>query len=80
MGTVSLGLNITMGPDDLKFAQKSKPNKRDLLQIQNPVENPPFNNWSVNQPSVPHDSGDAGTQDLGQRNYIIDGVNGFDFV
>jgi hypothetical protein len=33
MGSVSLGLNITMGPDDLKFAQKSKPNKRDLLQI-----------------------------------------------
>jgi len=20
----------------------------------NPVENPPFNNWSVNQPSPPH--------------------------
>lgn len=34
------------------------------VQLGNPVNNPPFNNWSVNQPSVPHDSGDAGTQDL----------------
>jgi hypothetical protein len=50
------------------------------LQLGNPVNNPPYNNWSVNQPSVPHDSGDAGTQDLGQRNLIIDGVNGYDFV
>jgi len=50
------------------------------LQLGNPVNNPPYNNWSVNQPSVPHDSGDAGHQDLGVRNIIIDGVNGYDFV
>jgi len=50
------------------------------LQLGNPVNNPPFNNWSVNQPSVPHDAGDAGHQDLGVRNIIIDGVNGYDFV
>lgn len=31
----------------------------DLAQINesNPVVNPPFNNWSVNQPSRPHDHG-----------------------
>jgi len=50
------------------------------VQLGNPVNNPPYNNWSVNQPSVPHDSGDKGTQDLGLRNLIIDGVNGYDLV
>ena len=39
---------------------------------QNPVVNPPFNNWSVNQPSVPHDHGLEGKADLGQ-NIIVDG-------
>jgi len=39
---------------------------------QNPVVNPPFNNWSVNQPSPPHDVGLAGKADLGQ-NIIVDG-------
>ena len=34
--------------------------------------NPPFNNWSVNQPSVPHDHGMQGTEDLGQH-ITIDG-------
>jgi hypothetical protein len=33
MGGVHLGLDIRMGPDDLKFAQKTKPNKHELLQI-----------------------------------------------
>jgi len=46
----------------------------------NPVWNPPFNNWSVNQPSPPHDSGDRGDQDLELRDIIIDGVNGYDLV
>jgi len=41
--------------------------------------NPPFNNWSVNQPSAPHDHGLRGNEDLGQREIIIDGVN-YDFV
>ena len=51
-----------------------------FAQISNPVVNPPFNNWSANQPTVSHDSGDAGMADLGLRNLIIDGVNGYDFA
>ena len=49
-------------------------NGYDLVQTgaKNPVVNPPFNNWSVNQPSVPHDHGLAGDADLGQ-NIIVDG-------
>ena len=43
-----------------------------MAQTGNPVENPPFNNWSVNQPSVPHISGLNGFADLGQ-NIIVDG-------
>jgi len=43
-------------------------NGYDLVQTgaQNPVWNPPFNNWSVNQPSPPHDHGLAGAEDMGQ--------------
>ena len=51
-----------------------------LLSLENPVKNPPFNNWSVNQPSAPHDSGRGSGYDLNLRNLVIDGVNGFDFV
>jgi hypothetical protein len=49
-------------------------NGYDLVQTKakNPVVNPPFNNWSVNQPSPPHDSGMNGYEDLGQ-NIIVDG-------
>jgi hypothetical protein len=36
------------------------------MNATNPVVNPPFNNWSVHQPSVPHDKGLAGAEDLGQ--------------
>jgi len=43
-----------------------------LAQTANPVENPPFNNWSVNQPSVPHIDGLNGFADLTQ-NIIVDG-------
>jgi len=32
----------------------------------NPVVNPPLNNWSVNQPAVPHAQGMAGNEDLGE--------------
>ena len=46
-------------------------------QMSNPVENPPFNNWSVNQPSPPHASGLTGYEDLGLRDLLIDGVNGY---
>jgi len=56
----------------------------DLVQLnsksKNPVENPPMNNWSVNQPSPPHSTGMQGNEDLGVRDITIDGVNGFDFV
>lgn len=34
----------------------------------------------MNQPSVPHDHGDNGHQDLELRDIIIDGVNGYDLV
>ena len=51
-----------------------------LLQIGNPTENPPMNNWSVNQPSPPHAKGLAGKTDLGLRDLTIDGVDGFDLV
>ena len=46
-----------------------------LLQLnaQNPVANPPWNNWSVNQPSVPHNHGLSGKADLGQ-NIIVEGT------
>jgi hypothetical protein len=43
-----------------------------LAQIENPVVNPPFNNWSTNQPSVVHDVGLTGKADLGQE-IIVDG-------
>merc|ERR1719263_939369 len=87
MAATALGFPIRMGPDDLKLHQKSKPNDSVVLQVNgspveinnvqigNPVNNPPFNNWSVNQPSVPHDKGLRGTEDLEQRDIIIDGVN-----
>ena len=35
-----------------------------INMAQNPVENPPMNNWSVNQPSPPHATGMAGNEDL----------------
>ena len=73
MADVKLGMEILVGPDELELrkkkqqaqlmAQKSKPVK--LAQTGNPVVNPPFNNWSVNQPSPPHDIGMAGKADLG---------------
>jgi len=46
------------------MVQKSaKPVK--LAQVGNPVVNPPFNNWSVNQPFPPHDIGLEGKADYG---------------
>lgn len=70
-----LGLDVQVGvkTEVLNLVQTD-------AQIANPVVNPPFNNWSVNQPSVPHDSGDRGDQDLELRDLVIDGVNGFDLV
>ena len=63
------GKKFTVGPDVLN-----------LVQTENPVVNPPFNNWSINQPSVTHAKGLNGDEDVGLRNIIIDGVNGFDLV
>ena len=69
MKSAPLGFALSIGPDDLSVVQ---------TEARNPVNNPPFNNWSVNQPSVPHDKGMKGTEDLEQRDIIIDGVN-YDF-
>ena len=51
MATARLGQELEigstrsiLGPDDVA-----------VVQLKNPVNNPPYNNWSVNQPSVPHD-------------------------
>ena len=63
---------------DQKF--KVGPDLLNLIELDNPIVNPPFNNWSVNQPSVTHNKGLNGKEDLGLRNLVIDGVNGFDFA
>ena len=67
-GEADLGLKMVVGPDDVSVQKK----KTALAQTSNPVANPPFNNWSVNQPSVPHNHGLAGKADLGQH-IIVDG-------
>jgi hypothetical protein len=51
-----------------------------LVQLTNPVDNPPFNNWSVNMPSPPHTRGLRGKENLGIRDVTIDGINGYAFV
>jgi len=60
MADVKLGMEILVGPDELELLKKKqhaqmmaqKPVK--LAQSGNPVVNPPFNNWSLNQPFAPH--------------------------
>ena len=49
-------------------------NGYDLVQMkkENPVINPPFNNWSVHQPARKHDTGMKGDEDLG-LDLIVDG-------
>jgi len=80
MGNARLGLQeVRIGPDELNLHQKAR-SSTILAQTENPVVNPPFNNWSVNQPSPPHATGAEGKQDLGLRDMIIDGVNGYDLV
>ena len=79
MAKAQLGLSkLRVGPDEMNLNQKDSAFVQ--LDSENPVVNPPFNNWSVNQPSVPHDSGDRGDQDLELRDLVIDGVNGYDLV
>jgi hypothetical protein len=78
MANARLGLQeVRVGPDEFNLHQKESMNVQ--LDAENPVWNPPFNNWSVNQPSPPHQIGLTGNEDLGQREIIIDGVN-YDFV
>jgi len=82
MGNAALGMTeVRVGPDELKLHQQGR-SSNILAQVssENPVWNPPFNNWSVNQPSPPHATGDSGHQDLELRDMIIDGVNGYDLV
>jgi len=69
MGDANLGMQMRVGMDEVSVAKK-QPTK--LAQLENPVYNPPFNNWSTNQPSPPHAYGLAGHEDLGQ-NIIVDG-------
>jgi len=63
------GNKILIGNDEIEYKKKS-PIK--LSQLLNPTENPPMNNWSVNQPSPPHVMGHKGDTDYGQ-NIIVDG-------
>ena len=46
--TDHLGLDMRIGPDEVSV--KKRPANKNFLQVaaRNPVENPPFNNWSVN--------------------------------
>ena len=71
MHDAKLDMKIVVGPDEVELKKKQAAGVK-LAQIENPVANPPFNNWSVNQPSPPHDHGLAGKADLGQ-NIIVDG-------
>jgi hypothetical protein len=79
--TVNPVLMRPTGIEMAQFGNKMRINLDDLtyLQTKNPVNNPPYNNWSVNQPSPAHNHGMKGNEDLGQRDIIIDGVN-YDFV
>jgi hypothetical protein len=71
MGEADLNMDMRVGPDEV-HVEKKNAKKVQLAQLENPVVNPPFNNWSVNQPSVPHEHGLNAYQDLGQ-NIIVDG-------
>jgi len=66
--------NVTRGNLKNLVTDKPSPITVGLAQTSNPVVNPPYNNWSVNQPSPPHDSGYAGKESMGQ-NIIVDGHN-----
>jgi hypothetical protein len=66
--------NVTRGNLKNLVTDKPSPITVGLAQVTNPVKNPPFNNWSVNQPSPPHDHGYDGKESMGQ-NIIVDGHN-----
>lgn len=69
---MTLGLNMRIGPDEVSV--KKRPANKNFIQLaaRNPVANPPLNNWSVNQPAVPHDKGWAADADFNQ-DMIVDG-------
>jgi len=46
--------NVTRGNLKNLITDKPAPITVALAQVENPVANPPYNNWSVNQPSPPH--------------------------
>jgi hypothetical protein len=68
MEEIKFGNKIIVGIDEIEYRKKHP----SFVQVTNPVDNPPYNNWSVNQPSPPHDVGYAGKADYGQ-NIIVDG-------
>merc|ERR1711988_942264 len=72
MGFKLMDANVTRGNLKNLVTDKPAPITVALAQVENPVVNPPFNNWSVNQPSPPHDHGMGGYEDLGQ-NIVVDG-------
>jgi len=71
--------NVTRGALKNLVTDRPAPITTKLAQLSNPTENPPMNNWSVNQPSPPHAHGMGGNDDLGMREIIVDGIN-FDLV
>jgi len=71
--------NVTRGALKNLVTDRPAPITLKLAQVENPVYNPPFNNWSVNQPSPHHiQHASTGKEDLELRDMIIEGVNGFD--
>ena len=64
--------NVTRGALKNLVTDKPSPITVGLAQLQNPVENPPMNNWSVNQPSPPHAKGMGGKDTLG-FNMVVEG-------
>merc|ERR1719230_769455 len=71
--------NVTRGALKNLVTDKPSPITMKLAQTSNPVENPPFNNWSVNQPSPAHTRGLDANEQLGIKDMIVDGIN-FDLV
>ena len=48
MGEAKLNRDMRVGPDPVSVHKKDARKAVKLAQVSNPVENPPFNNWSVN--------------------------------
>jgi len=67
--------NVSRGNMKNLVIDKPAPITVALAQTRNPVLNPPYNNWSVNQPHPEHQTGLTGREDLNLKEIIIDGVN-----